>query len=314
MESMSETNVKEQARGGGATPGPGESPLRPRAVWIASYPKSGNTWVRVFIHNLMRELRGQDEAPQDINALHEMTARESLAAWFTRRLGKSAYEATSQEIAGARMAVQADMVQGEGGPVYIKTHNAVANVEGFPTINFDVTLAAIYIVRNPLDVTVSYAHYSGLPFDPIIAYMADPSGNIDFSDRRVWEFLGSWSFHTASWMSVPHRPILLLRYEDMLAAPERSFGRLAAFLRLNPDAGQLARAIEKSSFAELARQEEANGFNERPKTAGKFFRAGRAGQWREALSQSQVQAIIAAHGPMMMRFGYLAEDCGGVAP
>ncbi len=261
---------------------------------------------------MLRELRGESDGAQDINALHEMTARESLKEGFERRLGKPAHQATAAEIAGARMQVQADLVRGAEGPVYIKTHNAVATVEGFPTVNFDVTLAAVYVVRNPLDVAVSYAHYSGLPFDPIIAHMADPSGNIDFSGRRVWEFMGSWSFHAASWMSVPHRPILLLRYEDMLAAPERSFGRLAAFLRLKADAGQLARAIEKSSFAEMARQEEQHGFNERPGTSEKFFRSGKAGQWREALSPAQVSAVIAAHGPMMMRFGYLAEDCGGV--
>lgn len=281
-----------------------------RAIWIASYPKSGNTWVRVFLHNLLGELLGQAEA-HNINALHLLTGRESLAAGFEKRLGKSAQEATPQEIAEARFGVQAGMVAAAKGPALIKTHNAVANVDGFPTINFDVTKAVIYIVRNPLDVAVSYAHYSGLSPDAIIAYMADPSGNIHPGDRRVYEFLGSWSFHTASWMSIPHRPVLLLRYEDMLSAPERSFGRLAAFLRVKPSPAQLARAIEKSSFAEMARQEELNGFNERPPAAEKFFREGKSGQWKEALSQSQISAVVSAHAPMMMRFGYLAEDCGG---
>jgi Sulfotransferase domain len=280
-----------------------------KAIWIASYPKSGNTWVRVFIHNLIRELGGGGEA-QDINALHEMTARESLAGRFAQRLGKQATEAAAAEIARVRPLVQADIVQGARGPVYIKTHNAIANVEGFPTINLDVTLAAIYIVRNPLDVAVSYAHHSGLPYDPIIEFMANPPGHLDADNRRVYEFLGSWSFHVASWMSVPCRPILLMRYEDMLSAPERSFGRLASFLRMKAGSDQVSRAIGKSSFSELARQEELRDFNERPKTAAKFFREGKAGQWRHALTQSQVQSIIAAHGPMMMRLGYLAEDCG----
>jgi hypothetical protein len=67
-----------------------------RAIWIASYPKSGNTWVRVFIHNLIRELRGPQEGAQDINTLHEMTLREALAPWFARRLGKSPHEATAR--------------------------------------------------------------------------------------------------------------------------------------------------------------------------------------------------------------------------
>ena len=202
------------------------------------------------------------------------------------------------------------MVAAAKGACFIKTHNAVANVDGYPTINFDVTRAAIYVVRNPLDVAVSYANYSGLGVDAIIAYMAEPTGNIHPGDRRVYEFLGSWSFHTASWMSIPHRPVLLLRYEDMLSAPERAFSRLASFLRVKPSATQLKGAIEKSSFAEMVRQEEQKGFNERPPTAEKFFREGKAGQWRDVLSQNQINAIVSAHAPMMMRFGYLAEDCG----
>jgi hypothetical protein len=280
-----------------------------KAIWIASYPKSGNTWVRVFLHNLIRETGGGGEA-QDINALHEVTVRESLAGRFAQRLGKRATEASPAEIARVRPLVQADIVQSAAGPVYIKTHNALANVDGFPTINLGVTLAAVYIVRNPLDVAISYAHHSGLTYDPVIAFMANSPGQLDADDRRVYEFLGSWSFHVASWMSVPNRPILLMRYEDMLSAPERSFGRLASFLRLKASADQLSRAIGKSSFSELACQEELHGFNERPKTAAKFFREGKAGQWRCALTKTQVQSVIAAHGPMMMRLGYLAEDCG----
>ncbi len=93
--------------------------------------------------------------------------------------------------------------------------------------------------------------------------------------------------------------------------PERCFGRLASFLRLRPSAQQLRRAIEKSSFAELARQEAAQGFVERPEKAEKFFRSGMAGQWKEALSAAQVKTIIEAHAPMMMRFGYVRENCGG---
>jgi hypothetical protein len=311
MTGMEMTNPGEKAEQQTAPESPQR--LQQRAIWIASYPKSGNTWVRVFLHNLMRELRGLNEKPQNINALHEITARESLNGWFGRRLGKPAHEATPAEIAEARIGVQADMVARARGPVFIKTHNAVANVEGFPTINFDVTLAAVCIVRNPLDVAVSYARYSGLSADPVIAYMSDPAGNILPSERHVYEFMGSWSFHTASWMSVPHRPILLLRYEDMLAAPERSFGRLASFLRLKPSAEQMRRAVKNSSFEEVASQEALHGFNERPETAEKFFRAGTAGQWQKALTQRQIKAIVEAHAPMMMRFGYLAEDCGATA-
>ena len=89
----------------------------------------------------------------------------------------------------------------------------------------------------------------------------------------------------------------------------RSVGRLAAFLRQCPNPKQLRRAVEMSAFEELAGQERRARFVERPETAERFFRAGRAGQWREALSADQVKAVVAAHAPMMMRFGYLEAVC-----
>lgn len=121
--------------------------------------------------------------------------------------------------------------------------------------------------------------------------------------------LAPGSVHVASWLSIPHRPVLILRYEDLLSDPVRSFGRLAGFLRLRPSFEQLRRAIEMSSFEELAEQERRPGFVERPQTAERFFRTGHAGQWREALSAEQAKSVIAAHAPMMMRFGYLEPVC-----
>jgi Sulfotransferase domain len=283
--------------------------LHQRAIWIASFPKSGNTWIRVFLHNLTHQLHGDESHCQDINFLHELTEREPVIGRFERALGKPAAEATPAQIAAARCAVQADLVRGQDGPVFIKTHNAVAMVEGAPTINFDITRAAVYVLRNPLDIAVSYAHFSGTGLDAAIAQMNDGGAYLGSGERRVYEFLGSWSFHVASWLSIPHRPVLILRYEDMLSDPARSFGRLAAFLRLRPSPERLRRAIEMSSFEELAAQERRAGFVERPETAERFFRAGQAGQWREALSADQVKSIIAAHAPMMMRFGYLEAVC-----
>lgn len=283
-----------------------------RAIWIASYPKSGNTWLRVFLHNLMHELQADSGTAHNINALDQWSGRESLIGDFTRRLGKPAHEATPAEIASVRPLAQADLVCNHkaGQPVYLKTHNAVATVEGFPTINFDVTKAAIYVVRNPLDVTVSYAHHLGLSIDATIDYMADAEATTQLTDKtRVYEFMSSWSHHAASWLSIPHRPVLLLRYEDMLAAAERSFGRVVAFLNLKPSPEQLRRAISNSSFEKLSQQESEHGFRERPASAEKFFRSGKSGEWKDVLSRKQIEAITEIHGSMMMRFGYLSENC-----
>jgi hypothetical protein len=103
----------------------------------------------------------------------------------------------------------------------------------------------------------------------------------------------------------PHPAIYVMRYEDMLAEPEKTFGGLARHLLLDPTPAQLREAIERSSFDKLKEQEDKEGFREKPKQAERFFREGRAGQWKEVLTKEQVDRIVRDHGEQMRRFGYL---------
>jgi len=96
-----------------------------------------------------------------------------------------------------------------------------------------------------------------------------------------------------------------MRYEDMLAEPQKTFGALARHLLFTPSDSELADAIDRSSFERLREQEEKAGFKERPEKAERFFREGRAEQWKDVLTPAQVQRIVDAHGGQMRRFGYL---------
>ena len=96
-----------------------------------------------------------------------------------------------------------------------------------------------------------------------------------------------------------------MRYEDMLDRPLQSFGAVTRFLGLNPSEERLHRAVEQSSFEKLRQQEDEKGFIERSQVSQRFFRAGRAGQWRTVLTPAQVEAITTAHEAPMRRFGYL---------
>jgi hypothetical protein len=287
-----------------------DNSTRQNIIWIASYPKSGNTWTRTFLHNLLKELSGHADGIQDINRLTEHTDWELPRFRFEQILGKSVDEATKAEIAWARPEVQRQLANSRAAPFFVKTHLCFGNDHRTPTINLDATLAAIYIVRNPLDVVISYAHHSGQSVKATITHMASRGLRTPGTELSVYEILGSWSQHVASWTGITHRPVHLIRYEDMLANPERVFGGLARFLRLQPSEEQLKRAVAKSSFAELRRQEDEHGFQERPDSAERFFREGRSGQWSEALTRAQVEAICRVHAPVMQRFGYLLPDCG----
>jgi hypothetical protein len=125
------------------------------------------------------------------------------------------------------------------------------------------------------------------------------------TDKQVNELYGSWSQHVLSWTRKPHRAIYVMRYEDMLAEPHKTFGALARHLLFKPTESELADAIDRSSFERLREQEEKEGFRERPEVAERFFRDGRAEQWKEVLTPKQIQRIVDAHGEQMKRFGYL---------
>jgi hypothetical protein len=284
-------------------------PCRQNIIWIASYPKSGNTWVRAFIHNLLKELSG-DKEPQDINRMNEHTVWEIASQPFEEILGKTLAEATQGEIAAARPEVQQRLSNARTEPFFVKTHLCVGTEHRHRTIDLNATLAAVYVVRNPLDVAISYAHHAGITIDAMIASMANKGQRTPDTSKSAYEVLGSWSENVSSWLGLSDRPNHVIRYEDLQANPIRPFGMLARFLGVTPSEDQLKAAIAKSSFAELRRQEAEHGFNERPDTAKVFFRDGRAGQWRDLLTPAQAQEIIRVHAPMMQRLGYLLPDCG----
>ena len=98
----------------------------------------------------------------------------------------------------------------------------------------------------------------------------------------------------------------------MLSEPQATFARAAHFLQLPADPERIAKAIRFSDFRELARQEREKGFRERPHHTERFFRSGTSGGWREKLTEVQVRRIIADHGEVMHRFGYLDETGASV--
>lgn len=281
-------------------------------VWLASYPKSGNTWARAFLHNLLSTISGPSR-PQEINALGRYTGGLSGKDLFANVLG---YEPTAEhrkQIAAVRHEVQRRAADQVEGLLFVKTHQALAVDRGFTTINFEVTAGVIYILRNPLDVAISYSHHLGCTIDEAITIMGTNDVEMAVTDKQVHELCGSWSQNVLSWTRKPQQAVFVMRYEDMLSKPEATFGALARHLLIVPSRDELAEAIKHSSFDELSAQEEKDGFRERPKQASRFFREGRTGQWKEILTQQQIDRIIKDHSEQMARFGYLPEqqEAGG---
>lgn len=278
-------------------------------VWLASYPKSGNTWTRNFLHNIMSIMAGEDDGAYDINDMSAMSTWEVGAQYYEELLGKPVTKCDRAEIAAIRPKVQKFIAENAGGLAFVKTHHAMVLDRGVPAINFDVTAGAIYIVRNPLDVATSFANHLNATTDKTVEQMAVEDAETPMTDKVVYEIYGSWSQHVESWTRKPHRAIYVMRYEDMLADPRKSFGGLVRHLLLKPSDEELDRAIELSSFDVLKKQEQESeaGFKEKPIPSKEFFRSGKAGGWRTELNDDQIRCIISRHREQMIRFGYVPE-------
>jgi hypothetical protein len=270
--------------------------------WLASYPKSGNTWVRAVIAALT------SGRPVDINALHYPGAIASNRVGFDDALAIDSADLSFEQESNLRPRAYEIWAAEAKQTLFCKAHDAYhATPAGEPLFPTAATLGAVYVTRDPRAIAVSFAHHFAQPIDAAIARMADQAATFAASTRRLpqqlHQRLGRWSDHVESWLAAPF-PIHLVRYEDMHAEPNKTFTGLAAFLGLPRDGGCIAAAIESATFARLQAQEREAGFIEKPPGCGIFFREGRVDGWREVLTADQTARIVAVHGAVMRRLGY----------
>jgi len=272
-------------------------------VWLASYPKSGNTWVRAFIYNLI-ENPARPGRIADFPAYFE---EESKPRWYEPHTGgRPLSELSFDELLELRPQVHQDIANSRPrGSIFTKTHNMFGQIGGVLLHNPSVMAGAIYIVRNPLDVVLSAADHFGLSIDASIDFMADDATGSPTNEENVAGYLGSWSRHVESWTGQPHPAIVVIRYEDMQDKPMKAFGAVAKFLGMEADKKRLKKAIQFSSFRELKKQEVNEGFVEKSPNSRHFFRQGRKNQWSEALSEEQIGRIVDRHREQMERFKYI---------
>lgn len=298
-----------------------------RTIWLASYPKSGNTWFRMLVANLY----ARDDKPVDINDLPERGGIASGRSPFDRLLLIDSGLLTHDEVDALRPRLYEELARGDdedekddpeaGSPIrFVKAHDAYTmTANGEPLLGGRRGAdGAIVIVRDPRDVAPSLANHNASTIDEAIAFMNDPGATFCGGSRRLYnqlrQHLPRWSGHVATWLDQTDIPVHLVRYEDMQADTVGVFARALAFAGHPATAVQIERAAALASFAQLREQEERQGFREAPRPVAKsrFFRRGESGAWRDELTVEQVAAIEAHHAPMMNRLGYrLSTDPDG---
>ncbi len=279
--------------------------------YLASYPKSGNTWCRVFITELMR-LAGDNPGEElNLNQDIETGAIASSRLWLDDQLGINSCDLSFSELDPLRGRAGASAWLFAEGERFHKVHDAFKSPDsrGRPVVSTTGCSGVVYILRHPEDVAVSLSHFFSWPLDHCVDHLLDPNAAMvpgeHFGGHQVRQYMGCWDQHVRSWADQTQLPVLIMRYEDMLSKGSETFTELATFLGLPTDSKLIHQALENTSIDRLKKMEEdVDGFVEKPAGCERFFRSGRTGEGAEQLSIEQRKRLAKGLSEVMKRFEY----------
>ena len=275
--------------------------MKKSIIWLASYPKSGNTWVRIFLANYLMN----SKEPMPINQVHRFGMGDTIARTYHMVAGRQIDVNDPTQILPLRDKVLRGIVGNNADVNFVKTHNIRREAFGINLIPDQFTRSSIYILRNPLDMVLSYARHHDLSIKDAVHAIGHSDNATVGHGESVATFLGSWSEHVNSWTARAPYPQLAIRYEDLLADPETHFASILKQIGVPIEEERLKRAIKHASFKEVKRQEKKHGFVEKSATADSFFTSGKAGSWKSDLSAELAEQVTKDHRATMKRYGYL---------
>jgi aryl sulfotransferase len=267
--------------------------------WLASFPKSGNTGLRMTLAAY------QTDGPVDIN-LPITTGTDDCNPYFYHAVCPADMRSLTDDekslLRPAALLHVCSLVP--EGPLFLKTHHANVLADGIELIPSVLTKGAVYLVRDPRDVAVSLAEHLNKPIDQTIELM----NSLDFAIGRdgIVQTISSWSLNVKSWLHAKF-PHFVVKYEDLFTHPHENFAKIIKFLGIPLDGERLIRAVQNSSFAVLQEQEQKRGFREVSHPEQIFFRRGKAGGWKGVLSAAQADRIVAHHGEVMRELNYVGN-------
>jgi hypothetical protein len=279
--------------------------MESKFVWLASYPKSGNTWFRSFLTAL-------ETGEVNINELSTGGIFSAKQNW-EEVLDTDFDDLGVREYQRLRKLAVLHMAKERKRNVFLKIHDAYsyATWDGLPLVPEVPGGQALYLVRNPLDVALSLANHNGQSIDKTIDHFIckEEAGFVktNKAGNQSHQLLGTWSLHAQSWIFQDKIPVTVVRYEDMKSSPTETFSEALRSVGLNYSIGQVEKALAMVEFEKLREQEERAGFREKPHSSMRFFNQGKSGRWKEELSVGQVQKIMNCNERMMKYFGYWSE-------
>ena len=284
-------------------------------IWLASYPKSGNTWLRFFIVSLL--LKENNE----VSLKHLEGIKQFPTNYHFRGFNLSKSELGNLNKICKYWTAAQKIINSDNKIRFFKTHNALCKLDNNIFTNEENTLGTIHIVRDPRNVLSSVNnHFHHKSLEESKEFILDERKGI-FNKSKIEQskvftlpqVIGSWKTHYNSWKLIK-KNYLLVKYEDLINKPESEFKRIASYLeqllKVRFTNENVAKAIELSNFDRLKKIEEKEGFFESPMNleTGKketFFNLGPKNDWRNILNKNISDEIYKTFKIEMKELGYI---------
>ena len=282
-------------------------------IWIASYPKSGNTWIRSLIGSYFFTKTGvfNFDVLKNIKQFSPVISDSIINE-------KLHYQSkVSQSWIPSQININKD-----NKIHFLKTHNAMCSINGNNFTDKFNTSAAIYIVRDPRNVLSSISHHYEINHKQSLEFITNKrkiiypikSGSINKSNEKDFNFLSDWSTHYNSWKNMGFCPIKIIKYEDIILDNKETFISILNFLskliKIKFDDKKIDNSLSSTTFDKLSSLEKKVGFEESiySKKINKkirFFNLGKENKWKKILDKNIVKNVEKAFNKEMSELGYL---------
>jgi len=278
-------------------------------IWLASYPKSGNTWLRSLLSSYYFSSNGEF----NFELLKKIDQFPGINYFKNDRDLYLKPEDTAEKWLDKQTEINK-----EKKLRLFKTHNAICKINGNSFTDAKNTLGGIYIVRDPRNVVTSLANHYQITIDEAYKFMKDrKKAIIEKKDNRYLGFtaLFSWDFHIDSWLNYQNFPILVIRYEDLQYETFRTLKKVVTFIKdisksnKNFDQSKAKETIKSCEFEKLKKMEADTGFHEAVLKKGKlerikFFNLGKENNYKNLLNTNLITQMNETFKQKLLKFNY----------
>tara|TARA_B100000902_G_scaffold164534_1_gene159553 strand:+ start:976 stop:1815 length:840 start_codon:yes stop_codon:yes gene_type:complete len=277
-------------------------------VWLASYPKSGNTLLRSILSSYFFSNDGDFK----FENLYQIDQFPLLKHFTSINVNVNEDKAIFKNSINAQSFINKE----KGKVKFFKTHSSFSKINNYNFTDLQNTLGVIYIVRDPRNLVNSLAHHYNFSIDEAIDTMIDKEKFMSRTDKNAEVFAGSWNFNYNSWKNLEqHKKYFLVKYEDLITNKKTIILKVFKFLnslgmKFDIDMIKLNRVIKTTEFEAMKIKEKKETFTEAmidEKTGNRkiFFNLGPKNDWRVNLDKKNRKKVEKAFSKEMEELGYL---------